>query len=374
MPETIQLKSAPREGDVVLLVGTAKGAFVFRSDQKREQWEMAGPFLPGHKVYSLAYDGRGGRSRVFASTFNNHWGVVISHSDDFGKTWRVPEEVNVKLPEGSGQAVKQVWEIVTGGEGEPDALYAGIEPATLFKSRDGGETWSVVDGLYNHPHRAQWQPGGGGLCLHTIVPHPTDAQRMWIAVSTGGVYYTGDGGQTWAPHNKGVSAVFVPGEPPEFGQCVHRVVRHPSTPEQMFLQNHWGLFRTDDGAKTWVDIGKGFPWTFGFAMAVHPHEPATAYILPMESDMFRCTPEGKLRVYRTRDAGGSWEALTNGLPQEGALETVLRHGMDTDTCASAGIYFGTESGKVYGSRDSGESWELIREGLPPVMRVKAVVV
>jgi len=372
MPTTAQLSTKPAAGDVVLLIGTAKGAFILKSDAQRENWEMAGPFFPGHKIYSLAYDGRGGRSRIWASTFSNHWGVVLSHSDDFGKTWNVPAAANVKFPEGSNEALKQIWEINTTSPEGADVLYCGVEPAALFKSVDAGETWNVVEGLYKHPHRAQWQPGGGGLCLHTILPDPANSQRMWIAVSTGGVYRTEDGGASWSPHNQGIKAVWIPGDSPEFGQCVHRVVQHRSKPDTLFLQNHWGLYRSDDAAKTWKDIGKDFPWTFGFAMAAHPHEPSTVYILPVESDEFRCTPEGKLRVWRTKDAGATWEALTNGLPQENALETVLRHGMDTDKCASAGVYFGTESGKVYGSIDAGDHWKPIAEGLPPVVRVRTV--
>jgi photosystem II stability/assembly factor-like uncharacterized protein len=359
-----------RDGDVLLLLGTTKGAFLLRSAD-RTAWELAGPFFPGHKIYSLAFDGRKGRRRIWAGTFHNHWGTVLSHSDDFGRSWHVPEQPNVTFPEGSGEALKQVWEIKPAPAGQDDVLYCGVEPAALFRSDDAGESWRVVQGLFDHPHRKQWHPGGGGLCLHTIVPDPTDAKRMFVAVSTGGVYRTEDGGETWRARNQGVSAVFLPGPAPEFGQCVHRVVMHPSNPKRLFLQNHWGLFRSDDGADTWVDIGKDFPWTFGFPMAVHPREPQTVYILPLESDEFRCTPEGKLRVWRSRDAGGRWEPLTRGLPQEDALEVVLRHGMDVDPLSPAGVYFGTQSGKVYASADDGDSWRAIREGLPPVLCVKA---
>jgi photosystem II stability/assembly factor-like uncharacterized protein len=363
------------KGDAMVLLGTAKGVFVLRSKgARRDAWEMGGPYFPGHKIYSLAYDARNGRSRIWAGTCHNHFGTVLSHSDDFGRTWNVPGDFNVKFPEGSGEALKQIWEIKLGPPGEDDVLYAGVEPAALFKSTDAGMTWDVVKGLYEHPQRKQWHPGGGGLCLHTIVLDPTDARRMVVAVSTGGVYRTEDGGETWRPRNQGVSAKWMPGAPPEFGQCVHRVVSHPSNPRRYFLQNHWGLFRSDDGADTWQDIGATFPWTFGFAMAVHPREPETVYILPMESDEFRCTPEGKLRVWRTKDGGKTWDALTTGLPQANALETVLRHGMDTDPLSPAGVYFGTESGKVYASADDGDNWRAIAQGLPPVLCVKAYVV
>jgi photosystem II stability/assembly factor-like uncharacterized protein len=362
-------------GDLLLLLGTAKGVFLLRSPAgNRADWQLAGPYCPGHKIYALALDQRKGRHRLWASRFNNHWGTVLAHSDDFGRDWHVPEDPNIKFPDGSGDALKQIWEVKLGPPGQDDVLYAGVEPAALFKSTDAGESWHLVRGLYDHPHRKQWHPGGGGLCLHTIVPDPANPQRMYVAISTGGVYRSEDGGESWRPRNKGVSAVYMPGDPPEFGQCVHRIVMHPSNPNRLFLQNHWGLFRTDDGAESWVDIGKDFPWTFGFPMAVHPRQPETVYILPVESDQFRCTPEGKLRVWRSNDAGNSWHELSRGLPQENALETVLRHGMDTDPLTPAGVYFGTESGKVYGSADDGDSWRLLQEGLPPVLCVKAVVI
>lgn len=372
-----------------------KGAFLFRSaGDDRRGFGIAGPWFQGEPVYSLAYDGRGGRRRIFASTASWHWGPNLRHSDDFGTTWTSPEATPIRFPKalddavddavedgGSGEELKQIWQITVGRDGEPDVLFCGVEPAALFRSDDAGSTWSLVRGLYEHPHRERWEPGGGGLCLHTIVPHADDADRMLVAISTGGVYRTLDGGASWTPRNQGVRAEFLPEEQryPEFGQCVHKVVAHPSRPDRLFLQNHWGLYRSDDYAESWQDIAggdgaDGVPSDFGFAMAVHPHDPDTVYIVPLESDEFRCTPEAKLRVYRTRDAGGSWHALSEGLPQQNAYETVLRDAMDVDACDPAGIYFGTRSGKVFASNDDGDSWQALAEGLPPVLCVRTAVV
>jgi len=357
----------------LLLVGTMKGAFLLRSNPARSRWEVGGPHFPGSSVYALAYDGRAGRRRLWAGTGSMHWGAVLRSSDDFGKTWTQPEQANVRFPAETGVSLKQIWQIRPGRAEEPDAVYCGVEPAALFESRDGGESWSLNRGLFDHPHRPQWQPGGGGLCLHTIVPDATNRTRMMVAISTGGVYRTDDGGRTWQVKNRGVRAEFMPDKYPEFGQCVHKVAHHPSRPEQFFLQNHWGLYRSDDAGDSWHDIAKNVPSDFGFPMVVHPHDPDTVYIIPLESDEFRCVPEGKLRVYRTRNAGGSWEPLTRGLPQRDALETVLRDSMGTDSLDPAGVYFGTRSGKLYGSRDGGGSWTAILQGLPPIVCVKAAV-
>jgi photosystem II stability/assembly factor-like uncharacterized protein len=253
-------------------------------------------------------------------------------------------------------------------------MYCGVEPAALFESRDAGESWSLNRGLFDHPHRPRWNPGNGGLCLHTIIPDPANRERMVVGISSGGVYVSGDSGGTWQARNRGIRVVFMPEKYPEFGQCVHKIVVHPSRPERLFLQNHWGLYRSDDGAATWRDIANGVPSDFGFAMAMHPHNPDCVYILPVESDEFRCTPDGRLRVYRTRNAGTSWEALSRGLPQKGAYETVLREGLTIDSLDPFGIYFGTRSGEIYGSTDEGKSWEKILGGLPSVVCVRTAVV
>ncbi len=369
MPETNQVEV--KAGDNLLLVGTIKGGFVLRSDGARETWQMAGPYFPGRSVYAFAYDGRNGRNRLWAAVNSPFWGSFLSSSNDFGKTWSDPETYNIKFPEGSDVSLKQIWQIKMDPH-ESDTLYCGVEPAALFKSTNAGETWSLERGLFDHPHRTQWMPGGGGLCLHTILPDPSNDQRMFVAISTGGVYRTNDGGKNWQPRNKGIRAKFMPPENqfPEWGQCVHKVVSDPSNSDRMFLQHHWGVYRSDDAGDSWNDIGKGLPSDFGFAMEIDPHDGNTVYVVPIESDEFRCTPEGKLRVYRSKNGGESWEALTDGLPQQDALETILRDNMKADRNSPTGIYFGTRNGKLYGSKNGGDSWNMIREGLPAITCVK----
>lgn len=374
MPEINHV--TPKPGDQLLLVGTMKGAFVLKSDRSRTNWEVGGPYFPGRAIYAMNYDGREGRNKLWAAVNSSFWGSYLSASDDFGKNWTEPETYGVKFPDDTETSLKQIWQIVPGNRDEPQTLYCGVEPAALFRSDDAGETWSLVKGLHDHPHRPQWQPGGGGLCLHTILPDPENKERMHIAISTGGVYRTDDGGKSWAARNVGVRAQFLPeGQRyPEFGQCVHKIVSHPSNPKRLFLQNHWGLYRSDDGGDNWTDIANGVPSDFGFALEIDHNNPNTAYIIPLESDEFRCTPEAKLRVYKTSNAGDSWEPLTNGLPQENAFETVLRDGMSGDEQQPMGLYFGTRNGKLFGSNDAGKSWFTIEEGLPQVVCVKTASV
>ena len=374
MPEPTQINT--QSGDTLLLVGTMKGAFIFRSDGARRKWDVAGPYFPGRSVYAMNFDGRNGRQRLWAAVNSSFWGSFLSSSNDFGRTWSDPEAYNIKFPEGSEVSLKQIWQIVPGHKSEPDTLYCGVEPAALFKSTDAGETWSLERGLFDHPHRTQWMPGGGGLCLHTILPDPANDQRLFVAISTGGVYRTDDGGKNWQPRNKGIRAKFLPPDQqyPEWGQCVHKVVSHPAKPDRMFLQHHWGVYRSDDAGDSWIDIGKGLPSDFGFALEIDPHDANTVYIIPIESDEFRCTPEAKLRVYRTRDAGESWEALTEGLPQEDAFETILRDSMKADASDPTGLYFGTRNGKLFGSNNGGDSWTGISEGLPAITCVKTATI
>lgn len=370
MPATHHITA--NSGDQLLLVGTMKGAFVLKSNDGRKNWEVGGPYFPGRAIYAMNYDGRENRNRLWAAVNSTYWGSYLSTSNDFGKTWTEPETYGVKFPDDAETSLKQIWQIVPGNAEEPKTLYCGVEPAALFRSDDAGETWSLVKGLHDHPHRPQWQPGGGGLCLHTILPDPENKERMHIAISTGGVYRTDDGGKSWRARNNGVRAQFLPPDQlyPEFGQCVHKIVSHASNPQRLFLQNHWGLYRSDDGGDSWTDVANGVPSDFGFALEIDHNNPNTAYIIPLESDEFRCTPEAKLRVYKTTNAGESWEPLTTGLPQENAFETVLRDGMSGDTQQPMGIYFGTRNGKLFGSSDAGASWSTIEEGLPQVVCVK----
>lgn len=362
-----------RAGDVVLAVGTTKGAFLFHAGGDRSAWTVDGPHFPGEEVYAVAFDQRRGAPVLWAAPGSPFFGTTLRRSDDLGVTWSNGDERAVKFPEGSELALQRIWQIRPGRADDPDSMYLGVEPSCVFESRDGGASWSPVDGFLTHEHRPYWTPGAGGLCLHTILPDPAGPDRMVVAFSTGGVYRTDDGGRSWRPRNVGVRAEFLPDKHPEFGQCVHKVVHHPARPERLFLQNHWGLYRSDDWGEQWHDIANGVPSDFGFAMAIHPTDPDTVFIVPLESDQFRCTPDARLRVYRTRDAGASWHALERGLPQHGAYETVLRDALETDEAAPAGVYFGTRSGKVFVSADDGDSWSLVTEGLPPVLCVKAAV-
>jgi len=362
-----------KDGDVLLLVGTMKGAFLLRASTTRSQWQVAGPYFHGHAVYSLAYDSRNDRHRLWAST-SSFWGTFLRFSSDFGKTWTNPIDANVKFPEDCGASLKNIWQVCLGRDTEPDTMYCGVEPAALFMSHDAGLTWTLVRGLFNHPHRPRWKPGNGGLCLHTIVLDPANRERMYIAISAGGVYKTEDGGNTWEARNHGIQVAFQPDRNPEFGQCVHKMVLHPARPERLFLQHHWGLYRSDDFANSWKSISNGVPSDFGFAMITHPRDPDCVYILPIESDEFRCTPEGRLRVYRTRNAGASWEPLSRGLPQKGAYKTILRDAMVADSLEPAGIYFGTRSGELFASIDEGKNWKMILSGLPSIVCVKSVIV
>ena len=362
-----------RNGDVLLMVGTIKGAFLLRANRDRRRWEVAGPYFHGQSIYALAYDARDGRHRLWAAT-HSFWGTYLRSSDDFGKVWTNPPEANLRFPADTGAVLNNIWQICLGPAEEPDVMYCGVEPAALFESRDGGESWSLVRGLFDHPHRPRWMAGNGGLTLHTIAYDPANRARMYVGISAGGVYRTDDGGQNWRALNRGIRVVYQPEKYPEFGQCVHKFVMHPGRPERLFLQNHWGLYRSDDGAESWRDIANGVPSDFGFAMTMHPHNRDCVYVVPVESDEFRCAPEGRLRVYRTRNAGASWEPLMRGLPQKGAYETVLRDAMTTDTLDPHGLYLGTRSGQLFGSSDEGKTWKKILEGLPAVVCVRAAAI
>ena len=358
---------------MVVLVGTTKGLFALTAGPSRQSWTLAGPWFPGEEIYSAAFDTRGGRARLLVGATSSHWGPSVYRSDDLGETWVEPDPKTLAFPESTGAAVARVWQLRPGAESTPDVVYAGVEPAALFRSDDGGETFHLDEGLWNHEHRPQWQPGGGGLCLHTIVPDPMGGPRMAVAVSAAGFYRTLDG-EAWEAANTGIVAPFLPEPTPEFGQCVHKVDRHPSEPDTLFLQHHWGVYRSDDFGGKWTEIGAdALPSTFGFPIVVDPNRPGTAYVLPLTSDGFRCTPEGRMRVYRTTDGGDSWQGLGNGLPQENAYLTVLRDGFTADALDPAGLYVGTRTGEVFTSPDAGESWQEPVRHLPPVLCVKTAV-
>ena len=363
----------PKDGDVLVMVGTEEGAFLLCSGVERNRWIVSGPYFRGRAIHSLAYDDRNGCNRLWMAVNSPHWGAYLSTSNDFGNSWNEPETYNIKFPRATHTAVDRICQVALGRPNEPHTLYCGVAPAALFKSTDEGETWSLVKGLFEHPHRKEWTVCAGTACLHTILPDPSNNKRMYVAISTGGVYRTDDDGETWIPRNVGVRAQFLPPGKlyPEFGQCVHKVVTHPLNTDRMFLQNHWGLYRSDDRGDSWHDIAHGVPSDFGFAMQIDPHDRNTVYVIPLESPEFRCTPEGKLRVYRTRNAGESWEPLTRGLPQQNAFETVWRDGMSDDKLG--GLYFGTRNGRLFNSIDHGESWELMVEGLPAIVCVKSAV-
>lgn len=379
---------------VMVFVGTSKGGFIFNSDEKRKKWAMSDILFKSWNVMHMQLDTRD--HRLHTATSHNVYGPTTHYSDDFGKTWvqakqvpmltrpstsgRPPSTVDEAFSTESGEMLKnpekmvKVWNIKPGRKDEPGVLYAGAQPASFFKSKDRGETWELNESLYDHPQRGEWNPGNGGLCLHTILLDPTDLNRMYIAVSAAGCYRTDDGGKTWAPYNKNVRADFMPNKFPEFGQCVHKMSMHPSNPNVLYQQNHCGVYRSDNMGEDWIDIGEGkLPARFGFPIAVHPTDPNTIYIVLEESDEFRMSVDGKFSVWRSRDAGNSWQRLSNGLPDRAHLD-VLREAMATDTFEDAGIYIGTNTGQLFYSRDSGDSWELLADFLPPIQSVEAAVV
>ncbi|CAN5201905.1 exo-alpha-sialidase [soil metagenome] len=354
-----------------VLIGTTKGLFTLRGSPHAGGWEVTGPEWPGWSVDAVGAARReDGGVRMVAGGRTEHWGPTVLRSDDLGATWHEPRAAALAFPEDTDASLARIWQLLPTADG---TVWAGVEPAALFVSTDSGETFSLVRGLWDHPHRPQWQPGGGGLCLHTIIPDPADPRRMWVAISTGGVYRTDDGGATWRARNAGIATPFLPGdEPPEFGQCVHKVALHPSSPDTLFLQHHWGVYRSDDAGDAWRSLGETLPSDFGFPVVVHPREPQTVYVLPLNSDEYRCTPDGRLRVYRSRDGGGEWEALTDGLPQQDAHATVLRDAFVADDADVPGLYFGTRAGDVYASGDGGDHWVEAARHLPPVLCVRAV--
>jgi photosystem II stability/assembly factor-like uncharacterized protein len=362
----------PAMTDVLLAIGTAKGLFLARSTD-RATWQLSEPHFLMNGVYAVAIDTRGQRPRVLASATSEHWGPSVFHSDDLGETWAEPEQGAVAFPEDTEVSLARVWQLAPSAS-EPDVVWAGSEPQGLFRSDDGGAHFTFVRSLWDHPHRPEWGAGFGGAAIHTVLPHPDDPQRVLVAMSTGGVYRTEDAGATWAAANKGIKAYFFPDPWPEFGQCVHKVARDTQQADRLYLQNHHGVYRSDDDGRTWDSIADTLPTDFGFAMVAHPGRADVAYNFPIVADGERVPPEHACRVYRTEDAGKSWTALSAGLPQQDYYGTVLRDAMCADDVDPAGIYFGTRNGEVYASADEGEHWSQVAAHLPDVLTVRAAAV
>jgi hypothetical protein len=363
-------------GLTMVLVGTRKGLLIARSTDDRRTWSTDDFQFRNQEVYSVALDVRRDRPRILAGVGTGHWGPLLTYSDDLGKTWTEPEQPPIGFPAGTDAAVARVWQIQPATERQPDVVYAGVEPHALFRSDDGGQSFSLVEGLWQHPDRPQWMPGGGGACLHTVLPHPTDPDDVLVAMSAAGVYRTRDGGASWQPANRGIQVANVPEDQrfPEFGQCVHKVAHHRDRPERLFAQNHFGVYRSDDRGDSWTAIESGLPSNFGFALVVHPHQTDTIYNFPIKADAERFPPDGKCRVYRSENAGDSWDALDNGLPKDSYYAAVLRDAMIADAADPAGIYFGTRLGEVYASRDDGDSWKMIASHLPDILSVRVATI
>ncbi len=377
-----------------LLVGTKKGAFVITSDGKRKDWSVSGPHFAGWEIYHL----KGSAvepDRIFASQSSGWFGQIIQRSNDGGKTWETPgggpEPATDGMPKGESNkfvyegevgthkwydGTQHPWEFKRVWHLEPspfdaDTVYAGVEDAAIFKSVDGGKTWKEMPGLRAAKGQL-WQPGAGGMAVHTILPHPKDEKKMFVAISAAGVFRTEDGGKTWKPATKGLKSNFeLPDPDAEVGHCVHRIALHPARPDVLYMQKHWDVMRTDNAGDLWTEVSGNLPSDFGFPIDVHAHEPETVFVVPIKSDSEHYPPDGKLRVYRSKSGGNEWEALTKGLPQKDCYVNVLRDSMSVDKLDPCGIYFGTTGGQVYGSADGGNSWNAIVRDLPAVYSVEA---
>ena len=390
-----------------VLVGTKKGAFILTADGARENWSVAGPYFAGWEVYHL----KGSPvdpDRIYAAQHNDWFGQIIQRSNDGGATWEQPGSDPSSTQESPGgtdepampqgrsnlfaydtseesgkpltthqwyDGTQHPWEFARVWHLEPsltdpDAVYAGVEDAALFRTTDGGQSWHELAGLRGHDTGAAWSPGAGGMCLHTILLDPADPQRIFAAISAAGSFRTEDGGTTWTPINRGLSSNFMPDPTAEVGHCVHRLAMHPSNPDRLYMQKHWDVMRSDDAGANWYEISGNLPSDFGFPIDVHAHEPETIYVVPIKSDSEHFPPEGKLRVYRSRTGGHEWEALSNGLPQKNCYVNVLRDAMAVDSLDPCGIYFGTTGGQVYVSPDGGDHWDAIVRDLPSVLSVE----
>jgi len=363
---------------VRVLVGTRKGAFILTADGARRAWAVSGPHFAGWEIYHLTGSPAEPR-RLFASQSGGWFGQVIQRSDDGGATWApVGNEFVYDGVPGTHQwydgtphpwEFARVWHLEPSFT-DPDTVLAGVEDAALFRSVDGGTSWQELSGLRGHGSGPAWQPGAGGMCLHTIVVDPRDDARMHIAISAAGVFRTVDGGKTWTPANRGLRSEGIPDDDAEVGHCVHHLARHAARPDTLFMQKHWDVMRSDDAGESWHNIGDGLPSDFGFPIDVHAHEPDTIYVVPITSDAVHVPPDGRLRVYRSRTGGHDWEPLTTGLPQEHCYVNVLRDAMSVDHLDGCGVYFGTTGGQVYASPDGGDTWSAIVRDLPAVLSVE----
>src|ERR671923_223641 len=363
---------------VRVLVGTRKGAFVMTSDGTRAKWDVSGPHFAGWEIYHLK-GSPVNPDRLYASQSRGWFGQMIQRSDDGGQTWEtVGNGFQYDGTPGTHQwydgtqrpwEFKRVWHLEP-SLSDPDTVYAGVEDAAIFRSTDGGENWQELPGLRGHGTGPKWQPGAGGLCLHTIILDPSNAQRMWIAISAAGAFRTDDGGKTWKPINRGLRSQYIPDPNAEIGHCVHHIAMNPSRPGVLFMQKHWDVLRSDDAGDNWKEVSGNLPTDFGFAIDVHAHEPETIYVVPIKSDSEHFVHEGKLRVFRSKTGGNEWEPLTKGLPQKDCYVNVLRDAMAVDSLDPCGVYFGTTGGQVYASADAGDRWAPIVRDLPAVLSVQ----
>lgn len=363
---------------VRVLVGTRKGAFILTSDEKREQWQVNGPFFAGWEIYHVKGSPLD-RNRLYAAQSTGWFGQIIQRSDDGGTTWTpVGNEFVYDGVPGTHQwydgtphpwEFTRVWHLEP-SLSDPETVYAGVEDAALFRSTDGGKSWHELSGLRKHTTGSDWAPGAGGMCLHTIILDKNNPQRIFVAISAAGAFRSDDGGETWLPINRGLHSDMIPDPDAEVGHCVHNLAMHPARPDVLFMQKHWDVMRSDNAGDLWHEVSGNLPSDFGFPIAVHAHEPDTIYVVPIKSDSEHFPPDAKLRVYRSRTGGHEWEALTNGLPQQDCYVNVLRDAMAIDTLPSCGVYFGTTGGQVYASANAGDTWQAIVRDLPAVLSVE----
>ena len=363
---------------VRVLVGTQKGAFVLTSDGRRAEWDVTGPLFGGWQVYHVA-GSPADPSRIYLSQYLEWFGQVLQRSDDGGKSWKAvgndfgyaSEARTHQWYDGTPHPWEfaRVWHLEPSTT-DPDTVLAGVEDAALFKSTDGGGSWEELSGLRTHPSGSDWQPGAGGMCVHTILVDPSNSERLHVAISAAGVFRSDDAGTTWRSANRGLRSGSIPDQDAEVGHCVHHIARHPSRPDTLFMQKHWDVMRSDDSGDSWREISGDLPSDFGFPIAVHAHEPDTIYVVPITSDSEHYPPDAKLRVYRSRCGGDEWEPLTDGLPQADCYVNVLRDAMAVDSLDPCGVYFATTGGQVYASPDGGDSWKPIVRDLPRVLSVE----